>query len=286
MKRKKRIESTNETLLFLEYLKRNYNSPNTIDAYLRDISDFIYYTNNKQVKDIRKNDIETYCEYIRSKYKQSTVYRKLTALKQYFGYLYLKNILVSNPYEKINRGKYTYRLVDDLLSECQVIKAIENKIEISGNKRSIIRNKVLIILLYYCGIKSNELLKIKSSDIDFENNTIEVIGNKDRKRIVYFPQKYKDILKAFFCITVFKGKCGFVQLELQRRHVQRIINQKFSFIKFRKKITPTILRHSFVFNCINKGYTLDKISRLIGHTTKEMTKYIYKSILENKVYGN
>jgi len=74
----------------------------------------------------------------------------------------------------------------------------ENDTELQ--KKTKIRDKVILSLLYSTGLRISELVKLIIRDIDFDERTIRVRGKGDKDRIVLFDEKTKDLIKEYLLI--------------------------------------------------------------------------------------
>jgi integrase/recombinase XerC len=150
---------------------------------------------------------------------------------------------------------------------------------------------LILEILYSTGIRRQELINLKSKNIDINNKTIKVFGKRKKER--YIPlikstiiliKQYLEFRKElnfkvnneYFFITS-KGKKIYDNL------VYRITKKYFSKYSTKQKKSPHILRHSFATHLLNNGADLNSVKDLLGHTSLAATQvYTNRSIEEMK----
>ncbi|MBA4320561.1 MAG: integrase, partial [Flavobacterium sp.] len=157
-----------------------------------------------------------------------------------------------------------------------------------------IRNKLIIDLFYTTGIRRTELIHLKKTNVNTSNNTIKVLGKRNKERILpllpivseqltlYFNERThleKVTDDDFFFLTK-KG------LKLNDSFVYRLINTYFSTVSEKVKKSPHILRHTFATHLLNNGADLNSVKELLGHSSLASTQiYTHSSLSElKKVY--
>jgi integrase/recombinase XerD len=151
-----------------------------------------------------------------------------------------------------------------VLSKKEVLKIINN----INNKK----HKLMISLLYSSGLRVSELVNLKRTDIDSENNILLIRQGKGRKdRITILSKKVKNDLLFFFCNTTFRtdylfeGRNGKYSIKT----VQKILGKSSKIIN--KHVTPHMLRHSFATHLLEAGTDIRFIQKLLGHSRLDTT---------------
>jgi integrase/recombinase XerC len=159
-----------------------------------------------------------------------------------------------------------------------------------------LRDKLIIDLFYTTGIRRTELIHLQVSNINFSNDTLKVLGKRNKERILpilpIVSQQIKTYLAerttieqikdgAFFFLTL-KG------VKLNDSFVYRLINNYFSNVSEKVKKSPHILRHTFATHLLNNGADINSVKELLGHSSLASTQiYTHSSLSElKKVYGN
>ena len=172
-------KNKNEFLIFLEK-DRGYSNQ-TIESYSRDLSLYSNFIieNKIQYHKIKKNDIFKFQSSLEGQISRRSFARVLSALKTFYKFLHMEraidditlNEIKSYPSPKYKKSMPTF------LSKEQVEKIVE-KMNLNENLEDRIkkRDQAIIMLFFSSGIRLNELISIKLSDIDFPNNKIKVFG--------------------------------------------------------------------------------------------------------------
>lgn len=188
---------------FLEYLQviKNY-SRNTMDGYMLDLTQFFCFINeyhhfNIELKDfnvfillrVQESDIIAFLVYL-NYFKDSSVMtrqRKLTAIRQF--YRWLINLhpgcIKNNPATNIDNIKKVERLPKYI--PLKKAKELQNIFNIT-NSNYPQRNNAILSLFLNSGLRLNELINIKISDINFKQNTIKIKGKGNKERTIYFNE--------------------------------------------------------------------------------------------------
>lgn len=275
---------------FIDYLKlERRNSKNTYMSYKRDLNDYILFLNQRhidKVEDIKNVDIVKYIEFLsKNKLKETSIARKLTAIKNFHKYLFAKEYVKEDVSSTTERPKLKKKL-PNVLS----VDEVSNLLDIKLDTVFDYRNKAMIELLYGTGLRISELLDLKIFDIDFENCILRCIGKGSKERIIPVGEYIMYYLNLYLerRRLLLKGKnCDYLFLNSRGERLSR-----FSFFKILKKIlkekninkdvSPHSLRHSFATHLLEGGADLRSIQELLGHSDIATTK-IYTHISNKKV---
>ncbi|MGB2231716.1 MAG: tyrosine-type recombinase/integrase [Flavobacteriaceae bacterium] len=268
----------------------------TVKNYERDLIQFFNYLDIKatefELQIIDYGSIRSWIVIlIEEGISNRTVNRKIASLKAFFKFLVKVQIIESSPL-----------LLHKMLKEpkkAQVpfsINEIENVLDQYYNHDDFesIRNYLIILLLYTTGIRRSELINLKEIDIDFENNTLKVLGKRNKERYVPLLNSVKEVLINYLELKskrypsysneyVFITKKG---VKVYETLVYRVVNSYFSKASSKLKKSPHILRHSFATHLLNEGADLNSVKDLLGHSSLASTQvYTHNSIAElKKVY--
>jgi integrase/recombinase XerC len=157
-----------------------------------------------------------------------------------------------------------------------------------------IRDKLIIDLFYTTGIRRTELIHLKTANVNTSNNTIKVLGKRNKERIlpllpivaqqlILFFNERTQLEKITDSDYFFLTKKG---LKLNDSFVYRLINTYFSTVSEKVKKSPHILRHTFATHLLNNGADLNSVKELLGHSSLASTQiYTHSSLSElKKVY--
>ena len=153
-----------------------------------------------------------------------------------------------------------------------------------------LRHKLMLALLYGCGLRSYELCDLHCSDVDFERKTVFVRkkkGHKDR----YLPlndmlarglKKYMESEHPTNYLFYSQVSSDGEQHPITTSAIQWIIKESRSKINTKKKFTAHTLRHSFATHLLEDGMNILTIKELLGHSRIETTMiYLQIAHLEN-----
>ena len=177
---------------FTCFLSKNGYSQSSINSYFFAIKDFLQYLSDNKIdyNDFNNSDIKKYKQVNLNKKSDRTINLYISSLKRYINFLDKKNIKI-----------------DDSFSQIKTIKNKENKIYPNAlkdfiinikkdNKSEIIkkRNEYLLTLLYYSGLKTKDILKLRFKNIiiDKKIENIEIINN-----ILEYYKKFKFSINDF-----------------------------------------------------------------------------------------
>jgi site-specific recombinase XerD len=204
--------------------------------------------------------------------KASTRNRKLSALKTFFKYLARRGRVPFSPAADIEGAKQDKHLPKPINVEVldQLFEAVNN-----------LRDRTLLEILYGCGLRRMELVKIRISDIDFTQGFIRVLGKGGTERIVPIRgialQITKELAAKASGEWLFEGGNG----HLSARQANDII-AKWRGVVGAKWITPHKFRHSFATHLLNNGMELKYVQELLGHANPATTQ-IYTKVDNRRV---
>ena len=249
-----------EYLLKLE-LKRYSN--NTVKAYVNCFEAFINYYGHLNPMDINENEIRSYLQKLVQEGKSSSyINQAINSIKFFYEMVHG----MPNRFYTIERPRKETRL-PKVLSKQEVMAVIEN----TNN----IKHKCIVALLYSSGLRRNELLNLKVTDIDSKRMMVSVRqakGNKDRftvlsngllKDLKTYYQEYRP--KEF----LFEGANGG---KYSSTSVLNIIGSAAKRAGIKRKVSPHMLRHSFATHLLESGTDIRHIQLLLGNNSTKTTE--------------
>ena len=281
-------DKINDFLNYLNYEKR-YSS-NTLRAYTKDLNDFINFIQKESIDslaNIKKQHIHQFLYFLSlKKHSERTVARKLAAIKSLFNFLIRENFLKNNVAKSIASPKLDKKLPVFLTQDkMSLLLDLPNP---SNFQES--RDILILEIFYSTGVRISELIKIKLEDINYENNSINILGKGNKKRLViignYAKKKlleflnYRDNIKTGFLFkNERKSKVGYISerfvFNIVKKYVQKVTNNQ--------KISPHSLRHTFATHLLNNGADLMSLKELLGHSDLSSTQiYTHVNIEQMK----
>jgi integrase/recombinase XerC len=273
---------------FLNYLalEKKY-SQHTVIAYQNDLNTFQEFCKNEFGTDnivyVNYAQIRNWIiSLVNSNISNRSINRKLSALKSYYKFLQKTKQIEISPMVKHQALKVSKK-IQIPFSENE-IKNVLNSSENNTDFESI-RNKLIVELFYSTGIRRAELINIKIADVNFVNETVKVLGKRNKERYIPLIKTVQISLKKYLDIRaqivsdephLFITKKG---KKLYDTLVYRIINNYFSCVSSKVKKSPHILRHSFATHLLNEGADLNSVKELLGHSSLASTQvYTHSSL--------
>ena len=148
------------------------------------------------------------------------------------------------------------------------------------------RERMVILLLYGCGLRTKELCDLRLQDIDATRRELLVrAGKGDRQRIVPLPEMVYTELLAYLLER--GGKRGpLLRTEahgkaLAAQHVCEVVRRAAQRAGIQREVTPKALRHSYATHLMDRGVDLAVIARLMGHRSPAETG-VYLHVLKDR----
>ena len=265
---------------FIKYLdiEKNY-SEYTILNYREDLKDFLSFLNCECINsysDIDYKVLRIYLnEMFNKKYSSKTVSRHLSSLRTFFKYLSREGIISFNPMILISNPKEEKRLPSYLnYKQLEDILDIPNTNDVLG-----LRDASILELLYSTGIRVGELVKIKISNIDFDESRIKVLGKGNKERYVLFGDKCRQLLTRYIKESrpkLLKTGNDYLYLNtrgtpISIRTTQNIIDNIVNKSSIKFNVSPHTLRHTFATHMLDNGSDLNSVKELLGHSNINTT---------------
>lgn len=271
-------------------------SDNSVSAYRTDMQKLIDFMEGIGVEpeSVTMEQIQNFLAYLNDLgLKKRSQSRVLSAIRGFFKYLMIEEVIDSDPTELIESPKIGRKLPEVL--SVHEIDAMEAAIDLS--KPDGHRNKAMIETLYSCGLRVSELVSLKLTDLFFDDGYIRVIGKGDKERLVPIGSKaIKDVGKYLeqrnsvaFRIDpaatniVFLNRWG---RQLTREMVFTIIKKYARLAGIKKNISPHTLRHSFATHLVEGGADLRAVQEMLGHEsiqTTEIYTHVDKEFLRETI---
>jgi integrase/recombinase XerC len=222
-----------------------------------------------------------------------SINRKIASLKAFYKFLLKTRQISINPLAK-HKALKTPKKIQIPFSEEELNKVL-NHIEYKDGFEGI-RDKLIIDIFYTTGIRRSELINLTITNVDLSNNTIKVIGKRNKERIIPILSVIVSQIKSYlFQRNALESKTNENNLfllingnKLNETFVYRLINDYFSNVSEKVKKSPHMLRHTFATHMLNHGADLNSIKELLGHSSLASTQvYTHSSLSELKnVYQN
>lgn len=275
---------------YKEYLQKVKKcSDNTLEAYLRDVSQFYdYCTSNdiKKIEAIKETDFKKFLDYLSVLGKSEATKTRITAsIRCFYNYLVSINAVKVNPTVAIKMHK-AKRELPGILDANEIVLLLSQP---SGNDYKSIRDRAMLEVLYATGIKVSELLELTLSDVNTEIGIIHITSDKHERIIPIYQAAVKHLslylenARPAMIQELDEDKL-FVNMNgkpMSRQGFWKIIKQYAGKAGIDKDITPHTLRHSFAAHLLENGAQLKDIKEMLGHSDISSTQ-IYAQLIKSK----
>lgn len=136
------------------------------------------------------------------------------------------------------------------------------------------RDRLILRILYRCGLRVSELVNLRIEDIDFTEGMITVRGGKGNKdRVIPVDGDTLDLIE-FYMADAEEGVLILSQRgePLSTRQVERIVKKYAEKADINKNVYPHMLRHSFAVHCLKAGMNLRSVQKMLGHSSLTTTQ--------------
>jgi integrase/recombinase XerD len=289
---------------FLEMMSAERGaSDNTLSSYRNDLEDaerFVRSARSKRLADAVPADLSAWLHSLdASGFAASTQARKLSALRQYFRFLYSEGLRSDDPTGVIASPKKT-RGLPKVLSEEEVGRMLDRAAEEAEDaslepkvRTAALRNRALLELLYATGLRVSELVSLPVS-VAWRNEPFFMVrGKGGKERMVPVTETARAAIlkhldarnrdpRADDCIWLFPA-------ENYANHVARqVFARELKALGARcgisaAKLSPHVLRHAFASHLLQNGADLRVVQQLLGHADISTTQ-IYTHVLEERLH--
>lgn len=259
---------------FRRYLKlERDSSPNTIDAYLRDVDKLAHYLDGEGIAftEASLENLEhfsaTLCDLGIGPRSQARI---LSGIRTFYHFLVLDGYMDQDPTELLESPQQAEHLPEVLSTE--EVDLLEGALD--PEKWESNRNRAIIEVLFSCGLRVSELTNLRLSNIYWEEQYVRVLGKGRKERLVPISPRALEELERWFAdreaMKIKPGEEDYVFLNRRGAHLTRtmvLIMVKDCAVKagIQKTVSPHTLRHSFATVLLEGGADLRAIQMMLGH---------------------
>lgn len=270
---------------FQRWLFEEGRSAKTIESYVGDIKGFQQFLHERAVEEqqpLSRFSFVRYKEHLQKEgYAITTINKKINSLKVYNDFLrtigVLNESIVALKRDRIKIAAGSEDAVDALSEEQveQLLFYVENRNKVST------RNKLIVYLLLYTGVRVSELVNIQLTDIDFLTSHLQVIGKGEKRREIGLKQEVLQLVRQYIreerSASVFHESTYLLLSQRAEKMHRDAIRDWLATIskELEFKLHPHLFRHTFCTRLLRKGVDLTTVSRLAGHSTVNMTAKFY-----------
>jgi integrase/recombinase XerC len=281
---------------FGDHLRTNRQlSAYTIRNYTSDIASYAEFLRLRRVSDLDETDRRFFRDYLawllELGYVKSSVSRKLTALRTFYGFLCDRGDIKRDQTDLITSPRLDRRLpVVATRREVETLLATPDTATDIGR-----RDRAILEVLYSSGLRVAEICSLDVGDIDFKSRELRVVGKGDKERIAllgkpavmalteYVQRTREELATRQSQTALFLNRYGG---RLSTRSVERLVKRYALQAGLDSKFHTHTLRHSFATHLLDGGADLRVVQDLMGHSSPATTQiYTYVSTEQaRKVY--
>lgn len=274
---------------FLEY-ERGL-STRTVKAYLRDCCGFARFVISRELIGPEDADLALLRDFVAQLTGEglasSTVARKISALRVYFGFLVEEGVVREDATEMLESPRGT-RALPDVLS----VPEIEHLLAAVTVHDSLgFRDRAIMEVLYGSGLRVSELIHLRTIQLLLDDGLVRVLGKGLKERLIpvgagarlalsrYLRELRPRLESGDSQGRVFLNRYG---RPLSRMGVWKILRRYVDRAEIGKRVTPHTLRHTFATHLLEGGADLASVQEMLGHadiSTTEIYTHVDRSYL-------
>ncbi|MBE0429238.1 MAG: tyrosine recombinase XerC [Thermoleophilia bacterium] len=274
---------------YLSTLVHMGSSRKTIVAYRRDCRQFLRFVAADGREFPGKTDyrfLRNYAAFLAGQdYEKSSIARKLSAVRGLFRFCRSEALLGFNPAESLSSPKQPRKL-PAVLRPAEVQQFLD---AIDPGTPLGLRDRAIFELLYGCGLRSEELVSIKVTDLDFDVEEVTVTGKGHKSRVVPVGEMALEAVRAYlergrpqlFPVGVNEGQEKkktpwlFLSARGKRLGTSDIRRRTVKYVRkaaIKTKTSSHVFRHCFATHLLEGGADLRAVQELLGHASVSTTQ--------------
>ena len=236
--------------------------------YYKSTIDIMHSTISKEVRHIQTEDLRTYLTDYQQKNNSSkvTIDNIRRILSSFFSWLEDEDYIIKSPVRRIHKVKTTTNVKETYTDE---------EIEKMRDSCNELRDLAIIDMLISTGMRIGEMVRLNTSDINFNERECVVLGKGDKERIVYFDAKTKLHLQNYIDSRTDNNSALFVSLKYPYERMKiggiesrlREIGKQLNI----HKVHPHKFRRTLATMAIDKGMPIEQLQQLLGHKRIDTT---------------
>ena len=263
-------------------------SRNTVASYCSDVEKFMTWA-GMAPENVTAEDVTGYLA-SRSKVSERSQARFLSALRNFFDWLYLEGVVKENPCELVDMPKLG-RYFPSVLSE-QEVEAIMDSVDTTDWIG--VRDRAILEVLYGCGLRVSEAVGLRISCLYPDEGFVRVFGKGKKERLIPFCGMAREAVLKYLEVRPLPSDSKSDDLlflnnrgtSLSRVSMFKMVKKQALIADVRKEISPHTFRHSFATHLVENGADLRVVQEMLGHesiTTTEIYTHVDSKVWHKTV---
>ncbi len=273
---------------FEDYLRfeRGLSSA-TAAAYQADLVQLVAFLQERQLDSpvsVAPHDLREFVYNLKTSGRAaSSIRRKISAVRSYFGFLQAESIIDADPSELLE-GPKAGRHLPTVLSAAEVDRLLAAP---EGADPLALRDRAILELMYATGIRISEVVTLRIRDVELDERLVRVRGKGSKERIIPFGYAARDAVSGYLergrpdlarsrggrpqrsAGALFLGRGGG---PLTRKGAWQIIRRHVVRAGLQKRVTPHTLRHTFATHLLQGGADIAAVQEMLGHADISTTQ--------------
>jgi len=267
--------------LFLLSCRVEDLSPHTIQDYQQKAGTFIKFCRRIGIESPHEVNVNHVRAFILERQKTCgphSVKAYFCVTRHFFNWLVSEGIMDTNPMSILKTPKLPRKIIRPFSHQ-----DIENMLRLCSGDRFInVRNKAIVLLFLDTGLRLSELTNIQLADINFDHETIRVMGKGAKERVVRFGKAVQKALLKYLLLRKDGHPCLWVT-EGRRPMAREGIKMVVKRLCHRAGVVGVkpgahTFRHTAAISYLRNGGDLFTLQCMLGHSTLEMTRRYTSSL--------
>jgi integrase/recombinase XerC len=268
---------------FIDFIQQEKRySTHTIQSYTKDLEQFqVFCRLQYQLDDIDHVNYQVVRSWIvhlmNEKITPKSVNRKISTLRSYYKFCLKKQLIKNNPVYGI-QGPKTPKRNPVFIPESQM-NTLFDQLQFPDSFEGM-RDKMILELFYFTGMRKAELMGLKVNDIDFYQGTIKVLGKRNKERLIpavpvllhsiksYLEARSKVEYAKHTELLFFSNKGN----SFYPTQIYQLVKKYLGAVTTVEKKGPHVLRHTFATHMLNNGADINGIKEILGHSSLAATQ--------------
>ena len=264
---------------FYQFLKTEKRySPHTLKSYKRDLSGFVEFCQQNKITGWQKIDHQHIRSYVAQVHRKGlggkSIQRLLSSIRSFFNFLLRNKKAKKNPALGVTAPKSPRKLPEVLSPD-----DLDALMRLDDADPLAVRDMAMMECLYGCGLRLSELIGLNLNKIEWQEQTLDVVGKGSKQRIIPFGKKARQALEKWLKLrdhyagenepAVFVSQRG---QRISASSVQQRLKKWAQAKGLDRKLYPHLMRHSYASHMLESSHDLRAVQELLGHANLSTTQ--------------